>query len=366
MFFSIESFHAAIERKIKGVGDSLSSMPGETGSPQEVEPIPYFQQEITRLGEIIAAFDEGKRPNTAIIGDPFAGQNIITKELRRLYPDRITYMPFFTIVTGKDFLSNLYQAKDIVVMEKCHFLALRRIGGFEMLDEFLDHLSMSENLFITTWNSYSWSYINAVRNIASFFPEIIQLPKLDNASLKALILSRYGHEIQFVDDTAYVEQPLFEKKRVSVLLPIIPGPVSIPWFSINYPAEGKPIPDKVSAEDKICDKINRIANGNYGVALRLWERSMELPTIRLSSIPETPCSIELNINEAFLLTIILSMEAIKLVDLAEIAGPEIDIEQTLYRLLNQGLVENEKDFYQIRPEALNCAIDYLKKIRMVW
>jgi hypothetical protein len=98
----------------------------------------------------------------------------------------------------------------------------------------------------------------------------------------------------------------------------------------------------------------------------LWERSMEFPTIRLSSIPETPCSIELNINEAFLLTIILSMEAIKLVDLAEIAGPEIDIEQTLYRLLNQGLVENEKDFYQIRPEALNCAIDYLKKIRMVW
>ena len=254
-------------------------------------------------------------------------------------------------------------------MDRCHVLALRRIGGFAMLDAFLDMISMSDNkMFITSWNSFTWSYLRAVKGSDKVFPVVIEVPKLDSKTLMTAVLSHYEGDIQFIDDTSVPgEQPMVSTKRIRLPLPFGYSR-DIPWPRLNIGRgtsrnHGDAQPD---AKKVAFDKITRIAEGNYGVGLRIWERSLDYPEVKLSRIPEPPCSVDLDINEAFLLNIVLSMESISFTDLAEIASPEIDIEQTLYRLIRQGLVEEEKGYYRVNPETLNCVISYLRRIRMVW
>ncbi len=327
-----------------------------------------FSAEIARIHEAIGAYSGESPSHIAVVAEPFAGQQVMMEQITRYYPHRVTHLPFYSVVRSTDFLDTMRRTEEIVLMERCHFLALRRVGGFAMLDAFLDFLSKSEKLFITGWNAFAWSYLNAVTGIEKSFPIVIRLPRIDDATLKALILSRYDHPISFVDDT-----PPREKSRISiqqrlVRVPFLDDPITLPRIAVgteNGRGGGGGDADAAAA-DAVFNRINNLAQGNYGVALRIWERSLEENTVRMSRIPTLPCSVSLTTDEAFLLTIILSMESISIADLAAIAHPEIDLEQVLYRLRIQGLVEEERGCYQVAPEALHCVSAYLKKIRMVW
>jgi hypothetical protein len=338
---------------------------------QEKEAVlpPVFPKQFDQIKEIIARFEEkGIRTNIAIVADPFAGQHNLAQQIHHEYKDRISCLPFFSIVSTKDFLSNYYQAEKIILVERCHFLAMRKIGGFVMLEEFLDFLSTTDKFLITTWNSFAWSYLDEVKKISSFFPVVIKLPKMQRDTLKNHILSEYEQEITFIDDTEHEKKPLLSRTTRTVEIPLLKESVDVPWIQLTLRSRNmlKQDESQMSAEDMVFDEINRIANGNFGVARRLWERTITDHTVKMSAVPVTPCTVDLDINQTFLATIILSMESIKMTDLAEIAGPEIDIEQTLYQLANQGLVERDREYFQIKPEALNCVIDFLKRKRMVW
>lgn len=343
-------------------------MVGDSGSAGEQESLNIFESELSRIQDAIEAREKGRPSHIAVVADPFAGHELIMQEIKRTNPDIVSHIPLFNVVKGKDFLSTLYGTKDVILMERCHFLALRKIGGFAVLDAFLDLAASSDKLLITGWNSFSWSYLNAVRHIETFFPMIVELPRLSSADLKTVILSRYEEKIRFIDDTERKEEPFLSTEVRRFSLPVVQRSVEVPWPHINAGVlhAGKKQQATTDVEDAVFEKINRIAEGNYGVALRIWEQSLENSVVNLSSIPEIPCAIDLDINESFLLNSVLSMESINITDLREIAGPEIDLDQTLYRLTNEGMIEEVKGYYQVRPEALNCVISHLRRIRMVW
>ncbi|KQC05593.1 MAG: hypothetical protein APR53_02140 [Methanoculleus sp. SDB] len=327
-----------------------------------------YAPELDRISASIEAFADGKCSHVAVISDPFAGQAVLIDEIRKRYGDRIFYFSFESVVSRKDFIATIrrQREKDIIIIDRCHFLALRRIGGFDLLDEFLHLLTSSRKLFVTTWNSYTWSYLDSVRNISAYFPEVIHLPQMDVPMLKSIILGQYSGEIQFVDDT-----PRVEKRFISVTwkeAEILKRTVRYPYFGIHpeYLGRSAGTYDSVAAEDIIFRRIQKISEGNLGIALKIWENSFSYPHIRASSIPDAQCIIDLTVNEAFLLLIILSMDSIHTDDLREIAGPEMEIEKVLYRLHNLGLVEEKDGLYTVQPEALNCSAVYLKRMRMVW
>jgi len=342
-------------------------MEDDPAGAEEEKEFVLFEKEINRIQEAIDSFTEGEFSHIALIGEPFAGQHMIMGEIRDKNPDTVSYIPFLNVVKGKEGITSTYGTKDIVLMDRCHFLTLRRIGGFAMLDAFLGMISMSDKMFITSWNSFTWSYLRAVKGIDKFFPVVIEVPKLDSRTLMEAVLSHYEGDIEFIDDAEPPrEQPLVTMKTRHLSLPFgYSRDILWPWVNIARRSPEKN-GEKPDIQKVVFDKITRIAEGNYGVALRIWERSLDYPVVKLSRIPEPRCNVDLDINEAFLLNIVLSMESISFTDLAEIASPEIDIEQTLYRLTSQGLVEQEKGYYRINPETLNCVISYLKRIRMVW
>ncbi|NYT05788.1 MAG: hypothetical protein GKC04_05380, partial [Methanomicrobiales archaeon] len=279
---------------------------GSAEEAAEQEQIPY-EAELARIRETIEAFEAGKRSHIAVISDPFAGQSALINAIRSEYEERVFYFSFQSVVSRKEFLAAIRQEKDIIIIDRCHFLALRKVGGFDILDEFLHLLSGSDRLFITSWNSFSWSYLDAIRNISAYFPIVLHLPRLDVATLKSIILSRYSDEIQFVDDTPRTERRAFflswNEKEVAGRTIRYPVPVVNPEYLLHT-RDGR-YEDSLATEDLIFRRIHRISDGNLGIATKIWEKSLSYPTVHASAIPAEQCVIDLSVNESFLLLIIL-------------------------------------------------------------
>ena len=208
-------------------------------------------------------------------------------------------------------------------------------------------------------------------NIDAYFPTIVVLNKMDTPVIKQVIMSRYkSGEIRFVDEGIAERSMFFSVIHRTERLPFTATKISFPWIKLNFTVMlhglGRKKRVQISIEDVIFEKINRIAEGNPGVAILLWDRSIKDNTLSLRAITETPYSISLDTNESFISSVILSMGSLHAKDLFEIAGSEMDIERVLYRLVQQGLVRDTSYYYSIAPFALGPVTDYLKKTRRLW
>lgn len=327
-----------------------------------------FQDEIANVQAAIADFESGSKLNIAIIAEPFAGRTTIVNEIEKINAQKATRFNLSCSVKNIAEMALPEQSKRIVIIDDCQFLYARRIGGFDVLEDFLKSAASSSNLFITTWNLYSWKYLDEVLDIGRYFPVQIALPRLNAGDIKECILSMYEKdEIKFAEDVES-EKPAIIK---AVKHPVTIKPfrtINIPFLKIDYSAVKFRLKkeEKVATEDIIFEKIMDISNGNPGVAKVLWHESLEYPVIRLSKIKEFSFDIELDYDESFILSVILSTGTVKKDELTEIAGHEYQIDKMLFRLAKSGLIAVNDDCCRIKPEALRSIEEYLKKLRLVW
>ncbi len=154
-------------------------------------PIIGLEKELQEIAETIERYGEGAPAHIAIVAEPLGGRTTIANEIRRLYGERVHYLPLKFVMSPSSFPDFSACPGDIVLIDNCRLLATRRIGGFDVLDAFLLALISSKKLLITTWNLYSWQYLSAVMNIEAYFPTIIVLKKMDMPDLKQVIMSRH-------------------------------------------------------------------------------------------------------------------------------------------------------------------------------
>lgn len=342
-------------------------------NPKEVSdrPVIGLEKELQEINEAVERFWDGVPAHIAIVSEPLGGRTTIANEIRRLYGERVTYLPLKFVMSPSSLPDFSASPGDIILIDNCRLLATRRIGGFDVLDAFLLALISSKKLFITTWNMYSWQYLSAVMNIEAYFSTVIVLARMDTPDLKQVIMSRYKPgEIRFINDGVAERSMFFSLVHKQVRLPLKGAEVSIPWIKLNFTLMLRRLPRKkriqISIEDLIFEKINRISRGNPGVAVHLWEASLEDNVISLNAITETVYSINLDTSESFILTIILSMKSLQEDDLIAIVGSEMDIRRVLYRLVCEGLVRNDDGYYSIPAFALEPVAEYLKKTRRLW
>lgn len=345
-------------------------MAGEENSGSVSNVIGY-EREIKSITEAVERFGSGPPSHIAIIAEPMGGRTTLVAEIRRLYGERVHYLPLDFVIHESDLPDFSCMPEDIILIDNCQFLTTRVIGGFDVLDTFLRMQITSKKIFITTWNTYSWQYLTSVMNIDAYFPTIVALTKMDTPVIKQLILTRHkSGEIRFADEGTADSSIFFSVIHRTVHLPFMAKDISIPWIKMNFKVALHKLPRKkrvqISLEDIIFEKINRIAQGNPGVAILLWDRSLKDNVISLSAITETVYSISLDTNESFILSVILSMESLHAMDLSAIAVSEMDIERVLYRLVQQGLIREDAGYYRIEPFALGPVTDYLKKTRRLW
>lgn len=329
-----------------------------------------FQEEIAKIQTAIADFECGKNLNIAIIAEPFAGKTTLIDAIEKMNNQKVTRLSFSSIVKNREDTKIPENSKRVVIIDDCNFLYERKIGGFEILDHFLNSVVTSSSIFITSWNIYSWNYLEEVIHINDFFPIQIKLPKFTKDHIKECILSRYNEkEIKFEEDMAFEKEHVIESRKLAINIKPLEKTINIPYFSIDYHLLKVRLfkkEEKIAIEDLIFEKLFHVSNGNPGVAKVIWQNSIEYPIVKPSKIKEYSFNIDLDYKDSFILNIILSMKSVKNKDIAEIAGPDFKVETIIFRLVQQGLITNDDGVYSIRPEALKSVVDFLKKRRLVW
>lgn len=329
-----------------------------------------FQDEIAKIQTAIADFECGKSLNIAIISEPFSGKTTIIDAIEKMNPQKATRLSFSSIVKSKEEIKIPEDSKRVVIIDDCNFLYERKIGGFEILEYFLRSVVSSNKIFITTWNLYSWNYLDEVLNIGDFFPVQIKLPKLTKDQIKESILSMHeANEIKFEEDVAFEKEKVFEPRKFTISIKPLEKKIHIPYYKLNYSLLKVRLlqkEERVGIEELIFEKIQRISNGNPGVSKIIWNKSLEYPIIKPSKINDVSFNIDLDYKESFVLFLILSMKSINSDELSEILGPDFQVDKIIFRLSNQGLIAVDDISCNIKPEALKSIVDFLKKLRLVW
>ncbi len=222
-----------------------------------------FKDEIAGIQTAIADFETGHKLNIAIIAEPFAGRTTLVNEIERINYLKVTRLSFSSVVKNSDEIILSDQSKRIVIIDYCHFLYMRKIGGFDILQDFLKLVASSNNLFITTWNLYSWKYLDAVMDIGRFFPIQINLSKFTTNEIKESILSMYKpDEIKFVEDVESEKENLIDIVKYPLTIKPLKKSINIIILKINYQIlknmlEVRLFKKEVTIEDIIFQKINK-------------------------------------------------------------------------------------------------------------
>jgi hypothetical protein len=342
-----------------------------------------LRDEIGKIQEAIADFDVGKKLNVAIIAGPLSGKTTLINEIENLNLTRATKITFSGIIRDKDEISLPEDTKRVVLFDNCQFLYTRKTGGFDILYEFLHMVSSQSRMFVTAWNIYSWKYLNEAFGIGKYFPVQVSVPAFDKENLETLILKKYREdEIIFDNDRESKEEPLVYLTEYPVELASLGKRIVIPVFKVNIPylkkrllgekkehekKAGKEKHEEKTAKNRVFEEIHSRSKGNPGVALRVWELGLDYPHIAPKNIGQFSHDIELEYEEAFVLSLILSYQNLKRSELTDIIGSKLRVDEVLFQLLNQELIfEGEDNFFRVRAEALCSVVAYLKKLRLVY
>jgi hypothetical protein len=339
-----------------------------------------LRNEIGKIQAAIADFEVGKKLNVAIIAGLFGGKTTLINEIEKLNLNKVAKITFSEIVRDKKKIFLPDDTKRVVLLDNCHFLYIRKTGGFDILYDFLDLVSSQNRIFITSWNLYSWKYLNEAFELGKYFPVQVIIPAFEKENIKLFILERYEEgEIIFNNGGESEEEPFIYITEYPFELSSVGRKISVPILELNFhylkrrflgeKGKGKEEREEkeMTAEYRVFEKIYLESKGNPGIALKIWELGLDYPHISPENIGSFSYDIKLEYEEAFVLNLILSYQGLKKSEIADMVGSMLRTDEVLFRLLNQELIfQNENDSFRVKPEALRSVIAYLEKLRLVW
>ncbi|RAL23806.1 hypothetical protein DL240_06535 [Lujinxingia litoralis] len=79
-----------------------------------------------------------------------------------------------------------------IVIDDCHHLFLRHIGGFRAVDLFLDvvHISDDHHFWVLVFNRFAWSYLNRVRARKHYFGQVYEVGPWSEHEIQQLVRAR--------------------------------------------------------------------------------------------------------------------------------------------------------------------------------
>lgn len=82
--------------------------------------------------------------------------------------------------------------KQVILLDDCHLLFLCRPGGFAPLDYLLRLIRTTDChvLWITSWNIYSWTYLEYLRSLSDQFSTVSTVPAQSLAGMRCMLLAR--------------------------------------------------------------------------------------------------------------------------------------------------------------------------------
>lgn len=318
------------------------------------------------LEEAVTANLEGWSPNVAVVSEPYAGRGVLMDAVEAMLGEEATRVSFSSVV--EEDLPD-FSGQEVLLVENCHYLYTREIGGFEVLDRFLDLISASNALFVTSWNRYAWDYLAAVRDVDDGFATTVAIPSLTAEQMAALLSSNYAETLpEFVqtEDAGRVKTIDVGRRDVRT-----PGgstiSVPVPELNLEYLTSRS-----LSRDDDVDDveavvfqKIAQLSNGNPGVATTLWEQSVRDGEIAPAYVEDVDQELDIDDDEAFVLEVLLAKGRMARSKLAEVLT-DIPVHRVLLSLSEQGIIEIDEETASIDPEHLYAVDSHLRGRRLVW
>ncbi len=343
----------------------------EQATTRKVGSLIGYDKEREKIAALIEQDIPAVPRHLAIIGDPLSGKTTVAGELLQRYGDHIHSLSLDRVIVRETLPDFSATGKEWVLVDNCEYLATRQIGGFDLLDEFLRAHLTSGKRFITIWNSHAWRYLNAVRDIGTYYPEVITLPAMDPETIRQLVRSRYQQqEIRFIDEAPKEPEKIFTLVDHKITLPFSKKEHIVPFLHLNTSVLRARLRARnaaeTSPEDEIFKKLHRVAGGNPGVAMDVFAGCLDEGSISLQKVPEDDCALSLDITESFILALILSANTLHYQDLSAMVWSRANFDRALYRLLQQGLILERCGSYRVSPVHMVCVTKYLKKNQRLW
>lgn len=286
----------------------------------------------------------------AVVGPPFAGrEGVLDDAATVLDARRVQLDPGAAPGTVADALGD-----GPLVVDGCHHLYSRRVGGFEALDTVLDCVTTAEETVVTGWNSYAWAYLDAVRNVGTLFADTFEMRELSGNELAEFVGERVTTLPTFRNDE--LDDGLVERREVSVGFRGRRLPLPFP----NGTAIRARLVGRGDAEQAVFEQLAADANGNPGVALALWDRTVSGDVVRPSHVD--PPSIETGREGAFLLRLVLESERLDRDRLVDRPG---GTDRLLGRLADLGMITLGSESVEIEPLGVPAAVDATETWRIL-
>ncbi|WP_255197400.1 hypothetical protein [Halorarius litoreus] len=284
-----------------------------------------------------SALDEGTG-TVAVVAAPYAGRDtVLGFAVEQTGADRVDLDPGDEAPEVPD--------SGALVVTGCHHLFERRVGGFDRLDAFLGRVAASDALVVTGWNRYAWGYLALAREADRPFDTTLALPGVDAEALATLV-DREGTPATPVADEVGAVRPF---ERAETTLSVRGRSVTLPYPRPNreYLLAQQAADDP--PETAVFEQLERVSNGNPGVALAVWDRAVgEADTVSPTDLTDPVSGADLTASEAFCLRIVLAKRRVVREELARVAAADA---ATLRALSRAGFVERDGTV-QLRPEAV--------------
>ena len=314
------------------------------------------------IWKALVSYRAGDRRNVAIVGDPYSGKSAVLEEVIAGCGGDARWIDLTAAVTSIDGLLPEDRAGEIVAIDDCQFLHMRKIGGFDTLERFLDTVVTAKQLFITVWNKFSWDYLKHIFVMEDHFPVTVTVQPADAARIRAIIAAKYdlGNTRFDFNHKGHSTQAGSRVRRLKIGSFTLPVPmIRRNVITLSQAIEG------AGTEDAVFRQIADLSYGNIGVALALWSRAYQSGTVKVSDLVVPDYDTDLGFDEAFVLSSILMMKRITRDELLEIAAERLKIDRILYMLTERGLIHATRGGYGIEPLALHSIVKSLKKSRLV-
>jgi hypothetical protein len=322
-----------------------------------------FDDEVGKLDRAVADHVEGTSSNVAVVADPFAGRDALLDYAEELLQGAAERVSIDSLVDTDGGVPELPDVAALIV-DDCHYLFRRTIGGFDVLDDFLERMAMSDTLFITSWNRYAWRYLSAVRDVGDSFPVEIRIEPLTAEQIAAVVDTHFDDPApRFVaaDDVGRIKTVEVARREVSLGSRALSVPVPTPnpaylttWF------------DDDGIDDVVFEKIRRVSHGNPGIATELWADSVADGEISPGEVEDPIGTLEVADDDtAFLLWLVVANEAVARDALATVLG-DVPVDKELQRFVTQGVLTVDGGDVSLEPVGLHPAVQALKRRRLVW
>jgi hypothetical protein len=327
--------------------------------------------EAAGLGAELAAIEsavgdhlEGRNANVAVIGEPYAGRDLLLSHAESQLGAASGHVAFDSPVTDPSEIE--FPNREVIVVEGCHYLYRRHVGGFDVLDAFLERLAESDAMFVTAWNRWAWDYLAGVHDVDRAFPVQVPIPRLDAEAITHLVESHVEELPSFVEteDHGRVKTLDITGKRVN---PIGDLEVSIPTPELNLEyLTSRDLDERYGDVERVVyERLANLAEGNPGVALALWDRAVEDGELSPASLEEPEGGLSLDDDAAFALTTVLCKERLA-IDALERVRDDLAVPQAVDSLANQGLVTVSDGVVSVAPERFHAAVEHLEGRRYLW